>query len=146
MQNIEHDFISGVLSEEELGNTMHVHEVKSGFACQIRNLRSYDAVSRAVLQRWAFPLAVDNGLLNPAASETSYSYKRQNRYRYVSEAMTAMSLLGTMHNNFNTTCNMSGKSQVLSNQTASQALQEDYQIQRLARTAGPFAFGVQCKL
>lgn len=80
-QNVEHDFISGVLSEEELGNTMHVHEVKSGFACQIRNLRSYDAISRAILQRWSFPLVVDSGLLHPAASETTYSYKRQNRYR-----------------------------------------------------------------
>ena len=87
VQNVEHDFISGVLSEEELGNTMHVHEVKSGFACQIRNLRSYDAISRAILQRWSFPLVVDSGLLHPAASETSYSYKRQNRYRYTSAAI-----------------------------------------------------------
>ena len=86
MQNVEHDFISGVLSEEELGNTMHVHEVKSGFACQIRNLRSYDAISRAILQRWSFPLVVDSGLLHPAASETTYSYKRQNRYRYTAAA------------------------------------------------------------
>ena len=81
MQNVEQDFVSGVLSEEELGNTMHVHEVKSGFACQISNLRSYDAISRAVLQRWSFPLVPDSGLLQPTASETSYSYKRQNRYR-----------------------------------------------------------------
>ena len=61
---------------------MHVHEVKSGFACQISNLRSYDAISRAILQRWSFPLVIDSGLLQPTASETSYSYKRQNRYRY----------------------------------------------------------------
>ena len=82
MQNIEHDFISGVLSEEELGNTMHVHEIESGFAGQVRNWRSYDAISRAVLQRWSFPFLVDSGLLHMADSVSTYSFKRQNSYRY----------------------------------------------------------------
>ena len=81
MQNIEHDFISGVLSEEELGNTMHVHEVESGFACQVRNLRSYDAISRAVLQRWSFPFLVDSGSLHSADPVSTYSFKRHNSYR-----------------------------------------------------------------
>lgn len=81
MQNMEHDFISGVLSEEELGNTMHVHEVESGFACQVRNWRSYDAISRAVLQRWSFPFLVDSGSLQSTESESTYTFKRQNCYR-----------------------------------------------------------------
>ncbi len=88
MQNIEHDFISGVLSEEELGNTMHVHEVESGFACQVRNLRSYDAISRAVLQRWSFPFLVDSGSLHGAEPVSTYSFKRQNSYRCFPTAPT----------------------------------------------------------
>lgn len=91
-QNIEHDFISGVLSEEELGNTMHVHEVESGFACQVRNLRSYDAISRAVLQRWSFPFLVDSGSLHGADPTSTYSFKRHNSYReqHVKVARTAV--------------------------------------------------------
>ena len=81
VQNIEHDFISGVLSEEELGNTMHVHEVESGFACQVGNLRSYDAISRAILQRWSFPFVVDTGCLQNTEAKSAYSFKRQNSYR-----------------------------------------------------------------
>ena len=88
VQNIEHDFISGVLSEEELGNTMHVHEVESGFACQVRNLRSYDAISRAVLQRWSFPFLVDSGSLHGADPVFTYSFKRQNSYRCSQTAPT----------------------------------------------------------
>lgn len=81
MQNVERDFISGVLSEEELGNTLHVHAIEDGFACQVRNFRSYDAVSRAILQRWSFPFALDNGLLHETQPEPRYSVKRQNCYR-----------------------------------------------------------------
>ena len=92
MQNIEHDFISGVLSEEELGNTMHVHEVESGFACQVRNLRSYDAISRAVLQRWSFPFLVDSGSLHGADPASTYTFKRQNSYRCSPTAPTCFSL------------------------------------------------------
>lgn len=83
LQNVERDFISGVLSEEELGNTIHVYEIQDGFACQVRDLRSYDAVSRAILQRWSFPFALDNMCigLHGAQSETRYDVKRHNCYR-----------------------------------------------------------------
>ena len=83
LQNIERDFISGVLSEEELGNTMHVYEIEDGFACQVRDMCSYKAVSQAVLQRWSFPFALDNwcsGLYGPQ-SESGYNVERHNCYR-----------------------------------------------------------------
>ena len=83
LQNIERDFISGVLSEEELGNTIHVYEIEDGFACQVHDLRSYDAAAQAVLQRWSFPFTLDNWCFGVygAQSEPRYNIERHNCYR-----------------------------------------------------------------
>ncbi len=44
------DFVSGVLSEEELGQQLFVHELHRDYAASVLNFRSYDAISRDVLQ------------------------------------------------------------------------------------------------
>lgn len=41
---------AGVLSEEELGHKLYVHELGNEYAARIHNLRSYDAVSRDIMQ------------------------------------------------------------------------------------------------
>ena len=41
---------AGVLSEEELGNKLFIHELTNEYAAHIHNLRSYDAVSRDIIQ------------------------------------------------------------------------------------------------
>ncbi|KXZ48102.1 hypothetical protein GPECTOR_30g197 [Gonium pectorale] len=83
-QNIRRDFVSGVLSEEELGNKLHVYEVVGEYAARVHNLRSYDAVSRDLLQRWAFPFVPDTNALSiggsPTWGQTSYRYSRGHRY------------------------------------------------------------------
>ncbi|KAG2491384.1 hypothetical protein HYH03_010176 [Edaphochlamys debaryana] len=83
-QNLRRDFVSGVLSEEELGNKLHVYEVAHEYAARVHNLRSYDAVSRDLLQRWAFPFTPDTNVMSlggsPAWGQTSYRYSRGHRY------------------------------------------------------------------
>ncbi len=54
-QNVRKDFVSGVLSEEELGQQLHVHELHRDYAACVLNLRAYDAISRDVIQV-VFPL------------------------------------------------------------------------------------------
>ncbi|KAL3149193.1 hypothetical protein ABBQ32_002021 [Trebouxia sp. C0010 RCD-2024] len=95
-QNVEQDFISGVLSEEELGNTIHVYELEAGFAGQVRDLRSYEAVSQAILQRWSFPFALDNWSveLHGAQSESGYGVKRHNCYRGQDIKLARTAILG----------------------------------------------------
>lgn len=100
LQNIERDFISGVLSEEELGNTIHVFEIEDGFACRVHDLHSYEAVSQAVLQRWSFPFALDNWCfgLYGAHSESRYNIERHNCYRQVPRLQCLLhDCLLTMH-------------------------------------------------
>lgn len=50
MQNVQRDFVLGVLSEEELGQQIHIHELHREYATCVQTLRMYDAVSRDILQ------------------------------------------------------------------------------------------------
>lgn len=66
-QHIQRDFIRGVLSEEELGNKLFVHELSSGeYGAVCANLRAYAAISKDIMQRWLYPLCPDSNLLPPA--------------------------------------------------------------------------------
>lgn len=77
--------MSGVLSEEELGNTIFIYELQQEYAARIHNLRSYDSVSRDVLQRWAFPFTPDTRVLTEPGlpANYSYSFSPENKYRCV---------------------------------------------------------------
>ncbi len=53
-QNVRREFVTGVLSEEELGNKIFVHQLgRSEYAERVANLRAYDAVRpyRSILFR-----------------------------------------------------------------------------------------------
>lgn len=63
-QNIRKDFVAGVLSEEELGNKLYVHEVKDRYATRVRNVRCFAAVTRDILGRWTFPFVPDSNLFS----------------------------------------------------------------------------------
>ncbi|KAF2457670.1 nucleotide-diphospho-sugar transferase [Lineolata rhizophorae] len=57
-------FLHSVLKDYELnGKTVHAHVADEHYAARVRNLRAYDAVSRDVLARWAYPLCPDSNLL-----------------------------------------------------------------------------------
>ncbi len=63
-QNIRKDFVAGVLSEEELGNKLYVHEVGDRYATRVRNVRCYAAVTRDIIGRWTFPFVPDGNLFS----------------------------------------------------------------------------------
>ena len=65
-------FLHSVLKDHELnGKTVHVHIIKESqqegrgnglYAARVRNLAAYDAISRDVVGRWAYPLCPDSNL------------------------------------------------------------------------------------
>jgi len=80
-QNIRHDFVTGVLSEEELGNKIYIHELKGEYGIRVGNLRAYDAVSRDIINRWAFPFVPDTNCLQSTGPwDSNYSYQHGNIY------------------------------------------------------------------
>lgn len=67
---------TGVLSEEELGNKLYIHELAGEYAAHVHNLRSFDAISRDIMQvqLWSHcALVVFLPLRHPTGCEMAYS-------------------------------------------------------------------------
>ncbi|KAL2865558.1 translation initiation factor eIF2B catalytic subunit epsilon [Aspergillus lucknowensis] len=57
-------FLYGVLKDYELnGKTIHTYIIEDHYVARVRNLKAYDAVTKDVVSRWAYPLCPDTNLL-----------------------------------------------------------------------------------
>ena len=79
-QNLHRDFISGVLSEEELGNKIYLHLANNEYAVGVNNLRTYDAVSRDVAHRWLYPFVADTKVFARENENSWYKFSTGNVY------------------------------------------------------------------
>ena len=64
-QHLRRDFVAGVLSEEELGNKIFLHELESSgaeYVARVSTPRSYDAISKDVWNHWLWPIEVGQSL------------------------------------------------------------------------------------
>ena len=79
-QHIRRDFIVGTLNERELGNTIYGYEIsRYDYAARVHNLRSYDAVSRDILNRWTFPYVPDTRVV-PVQDPQTFTHTWGNNY------------------------------------------------------------------
>ena len=74
-QHLRKDFVMGVISEEELGKKIYIEELEKGYAVNVQNLRSYDAVAQDVVSQWVWPYSLSTGVLLPQESESGYSHR-----------------------------------------------------------------------
>ena len=71
-------FLHSVLKDYELnGKTIHTHIIEDHYAARVRNLRSYDSISKDIISRWAYPLCPDSNLLRGQ----SYRLQKGNIYK-----------------------------------------------------------------
>lgn len=71
-------FLRGMLKDyETLQLMVHTHVVKEGYAARVKNLQTYDQISRDVVARWAYPLCPDVNLL----AHQSYQFGKGNVYK-----------------------------------------------------------------
>jgi translation initiation factor eIF-2B subunit epsilon len=71
-------YLHGVLKDYELnGKTIHTHIVNDHYAARARNLHAYDAISRDVISRWAYPICPDTNLLRGQ----TYRMQKGNIYK-----------------------------------------------------------------
>ncbi|KAL6710550.1 translation initiation factor eIF-2B epsilon subunit, GEF [Coniothyrium glycines] len=71
-------FLHSVLKDYELnGKTFHTHIVSDHYAARVRNLHTYDSVSRDIVSRWAYPLCPDSNLVQGQ----SYRLQKGNIYK-----------------------------------------------------------------
>eukprot|EP01102_Stenamoeba_stenopodia_P018545 TRINITY_DN6807_c0_g1_i2.p1 TRINITY_DN6807_c0_g1~~TRINITY_DN6807_c0_g1_i2.p1 ORF type:complete len:673 (-),score=125.69 TRINITY_DN6807_c0_g1_i2:49-2067(-) len=77
-EDLRQQFVKGVLSSEILGNKIYTHVVSGHeYAARVRNLRTYDAVSKDIIYRWTYPMVPDQNW----TGETSYSNNRACIYK-----------------------------------------------------------------
>ena len=63
-QSLRKSFLRGVLKDyETYGKTIHTYIVTDQYAARVKSLRAYDAVSKDVLGRWAYPICPDSNLV-----------------------------------------------------------------------------------
>ncbi|KAK9452760.1 nucleotide-diphospho-sugar transferase [Dipodascopsis uninucleata] len=75
--HIRKDFVHGILTSDILGKTIYAHIVKDHYAARVRSLQTYDAVSKDVISRWAYPIAPDSNLLG----DQTFQYQRGHIYK-----------------------------------------------------------------
>eukprot|EP00474_Spongospora_subterranea_P010391 CRZ10849.1 hypothetical protein [Spongospora subterranea] len=76
LQNIEVDFFSQVLGASIMGTSVFAHVINDQYAARVDCIKAYDAVSRDIIERWAFGFAVDGHGPGP-----TYTSQRLNIFK-----------------------------------------------------------------
>lgn len=58
-QQLRRHFVKGLLDDDIMGYKIFTHEIHSNYAARVDNFRSYDTVSKDIIQRWTYPLVPD---------------------------------------------------------------------------------------
>ncbi|PKA49916.1 Mannose-1-phosphate guanylyltransferase 1 [Apostasia shenzhenica] len=58
-QHLRRHFVKGLLVDDIMGYKIYTHEVQSSYAARVDNFRSYDTISKDILQRWTYPFVPD---------------------------------------------------------------------------------------
>ncbi|XP_056326828.1 translation initiation factor eIF-2B subunit epsilon [Danio aesculapii] len=76
----KNDFVRGILvSEEILGNQIHMHVTKDGYGARVSNLLMYDTISSDMIRRWIYPITPDANFADQEGQSCTHS--RHNVYR-----------------------------------------------------------------
>lgn len=76
-RSMRQSVIRGILASDVLGYRVFAHIVNEEYAARINCLKTYDAVSRQVVRRWAFPITPDNNIV----PDTQFTRSDRNVYR-----------------------------------------------------------------
>ncbi|KAI0512302.1 hypothetical protein KFK09_012941 [Dendrobium nobile] len=58
-QHLRRHFVKGLLIDDIMGYKIFTHEIQSSYAARVDNFRSYDTISKDILQRWTYPFVPD---------------------------------------------------------------------------------------
>ncbi|KAA8536938.1 hypothetical protein F0562_029416 [Nyssa sinensis] len=76
-QHLRRHFVKGLLVDDIMGYKIFIHEIHSSYAARIDNFRSYDTISKDIIQRWTYPLVPDV----PFFGNCTTKLRRQGMYR-----------------------------------------------------------------
>ncbi|KAK9673477.1 hypothetical protein RND81_12G169700 [Saponaria officinalis] len=58
-QHLRRHFVKGLLVDDIMGYKIYTHEIHANYAAKVENFRSYDTISKDIMQRWTYPLVPD---------------------------------------------------------------------------------------
>ncbi|KAL6566007.1 hypothetical protein OROHE_005062 [Orobanche hederae] len=58
-QHLRRHFVKGLLVDDIMDYKIFTHEIHSSYAARVDNYRSYDTISKDIIQRWTYPLVPD---------------------------------------------------------------------------------------
>ncbi|KAG9144862.1 hypothetical protein Leryth_018985 [Lithospermum erythrorhizon] len=76
-QHLRRDFVKGLLLDDIMDYKIFTYEIHSSYAARINNFRSYDTISKDIIQRWTYPLVPDV----PFAGNSATKLERHGMYR-----------------------------------------------------------------
>ncbi|KDP23598.1 hypothetical protein JCGZ_23431 [Jatropha curcas] len=76
-QHLRRHFVKGLLVDDIMGYKIFTYEIHSSYAARIDNYRSYDTVSKDIIQRWTYPFVPDVNFFGNCATKLD----RQGMYR-----------------------------------------------------------------
>ncbi|KAI3451486.1 hypothetical protein Pfo_008151 [Paulownia fortunei] len=76
-QHLRRHFVKGLLVDDIMGYKIFTHEIHSSYAARIDNYRSYDTISKDIIQRWTYPLVPDVQFFGNSVTKL----ERQGTYR-----------------------------------------------------------------
>ncbi|CAN6668782.1 translation initiation factor eIF2B subunit epsilon [Trichomonascus vanleenenianus] len=74
---IRSQFVKGILTSDLLGKTIYAHIISDKYAARVQSQQTYDAISKDIISRFAYPIAPDSNLLD----DQTYSYQRGHIYK-----------------------------------------------------------------
>ncbi|KAJ8572957.1 hypothetical protein K7X08_009468 [Anisodus acutangulus] len=89
-QHLRRDFVKGLLVDDIMGYKIYTHEIHSSYAARIDNYRSYDTISKDIIQRWTYPLVPDVQFFGNSATKL----ERQGMYRAPEIKQSRLSKIG----------------------------------------------------
>ncbi|XVF56961.1 hypothetical protein PTKIN_Ptkin06aG0163100 [Pterospermum kingtungense] len=75
-QHLRRHFVKGLLVDDIMGYKIYTHEIHSSYAARIDNFRSYDTISKDIIQRWTYPFVPDI-----LSGTSAIKVERQGTYR-----------------------------------------------------------------
>ncbi|GAB4835382.1 hypothetical protein Ancab_000292 [Ancistrocladus abbreviatus] len=89
-QHLRRHFVKGLLLDDIMGYKIFTHEVHSSYAAKVDNFRSYDTISKDIIQRWTYPLVPDVQSFGNSVTKL----ERQGMYRASEAALSRTAEIG----------------------------------------------------